>query len=264
MRKLILVSATSFEIEPTLQFLSGYRLNGQVYQLGNLQIQVCITGVGMINTAFELGRFCAQQFDLALNAGLAGCFGNRPKGSVLNIVSDCFSELGAQDDERFLTIDELGFGQQQQVPEKPLSLNFLSQLPSAHGVTVNTVHGHEASITALQSRLSPDTESMEGAAFFMAANRFGWTCRSRRMGQRIGSGGPKGRVASDAVGPRIASRRMGPRVASDGPAGRVGCIPRDRRGWHRMGLRVTGGIEWARGPGRMIQQVASDGPASRV
>ena len=180
MRKLILVSATSFEIEPTLQFLSGYRLNGQVYQLGNLQIQACITGVGMINTAFELGRCGAQQFDLALNAGLAGCFGNRPKGSVLNIVSDCFSELGAQDDERFLTIDELGFGQQQQVPEKPLSLNFLSQLPSAHGITVNTVHGHEASITALQSRLSPDTESMEGAAFFMAANRFGWTCAQIR------------------------------------------------------------------------------------
>ncbi|NBQ48911.1 MAG: hypothetical protein EBU33_10745 [Sphingobacteriia bacterium] len=111
MRKLILVSATSFEIEPTLQFLSEYRVNGQVYQLGNLQIQACITGVGMINTAFELGRCGAQQFDLALNAGLAGCFGNRPKGSVLNIVSDCFSELGAQDDERFLTIDELGLGE---------------------------------------------------------------------------------------------------------------------------------------------------------
>ena len=57
---------------------------------------------------------------------------------------------------------------------------------------------------------------------------------------------------------------MGPRFASDGPAGRVGCIPRDRRGWHRMGLRVTGGIEWARGPGRMIQQVASDWPAARA
>jgi len=65
-----------------------------------------------------------------------------------------------------------------------------------------------------QARLRRKSVRMKTCNHFMSLlNRIGWTCRSRRMGLRIGSGGPKGRVASDAVGPRIGSRRMGPRVA---------------------------------------------------
>ena len=41
----------------------------------------------------------------------------------------------------------------------------LAQLPSVAGITVNTAHGHEPSIAALQSRCQADVESMEGAAF---------------------------------------------------------------------------------------------------
>jgi len=74
------------------------------------------------------------------------------------------------------------------------------------------------------------------------AGDIGWACGSGQMGPRVASDGP-GRVASDAVGPRIGSRRMGPRMASDGPAGRVGWAC----GWHRMGPRV-----------------ASDGPTGRI
>ena len=41
-------------------------------------------------------------------------------------------------------------------------------LRKVRGITVNKVHGNEKSIKQVQSRLSPDIESMEGAAFFYA------------------------------------------------------------------------------------------------
>lgn len=176
MRKLILVSATSFEIEPTLQFLSAYKQAGNRYHLGDLQIVVCITGVGMVNTAFELGRLQGQEFDLAINAGLAGSFVHHKNGSLVTVNEDCFSDLGAEDDLAFLSIDELGFGQQNVSPAKPLRLAYLDQIPSVRGITVNTVHGNDQSISKIIKRHSPEIESMEGAAFFTAANCFGWTC----------------------------------------------------------------------------------------
>ena len=37
-----------------------------------------------------------------------------------------------------------------------------------NGITVNTVHGNEASIRKIEKLLSPTVESMEGAAFFTA------------------------------------------------------------------------------------------------
>ena len=47
-----------------------------------------------------------------------------------------------------------------------------------------------------------------------AAFGIGWARGSGQMGPRVTSDGP-GRVASDAVGPRVGSRRRGRRVASE-------------------------------------------------
>ena len=44
---------------------------------------------------------------LAINAGVAGSFGEYDEGEVVNVPDDCFSELGAEDDEEFLSIDFL-------------------------------------------------------------------------------------------------------------------------------------------------------------
>jgi len=180
MRKLILVSATRFEIEPTLHFLSDFESAADVYVLGQLHIQICITGVGMVNTAFTLGTKVGEQFDFALNAGLAGSFKEHQNGTVVNVTEDCFSELGAEDAEQFITIDALGFGEQKVKPLKSLHSKILASLPQVQGITVNTVHGQEQSIATIRTRLSPQTESMEGAAFFMAANALGWSCAQVR------------------------------------------------------------------------------------
>lgn len=171
---ILLVAATTEELKPVLTHWALTDLR-QPVQLGNHRIKCLITGVGMVATAFELGKHLAiHTYDLAINAGIAGSFNpDISIGQVLHITDDAFAELGAEDGEHFLSIDELGFGSSM---VQPLSPNFTSTtvagLPKAKAITVNRVHGHESSIAQTLSRLQPQLESMEGAAFFYACNRF--------------------------------------------------------------------------------------------
>ncbi|MDI1354783.1 MAG: futalosine hydrolase [bacterium] len=175
MVKLILVSATSMEIEPTLQFLEHYKAaRPDTYIFGRLAIEVCITGVGMVNTAFELGKLSNTVFDLAINAGVAGSFAHFKTGEVVTVIHDCFSELGAEDDQNFLSSDDLGFGKQKLELQNLLRSMVTDSLPKAFSITVNKVHGNEESIKKTKALHKPDIESMEGAAFIHAANAFQW------------------------------------------------------------------------------------------
>jgi futalosine hydrolase len=175
MIKIIVVSATPFEIEPTLNFLEKqHSLKHNTYLLDKVQITVCITKAGMINTAFELGKFKGDDFDLAINAGVAGSFGKYKKGDLLNVVNDCFSELGAEDDTAFLSIDEIGLGEQKQEIKSLFGCTATQTLAKVSGITVNTVHGNEQSIKKVKERYQAEVESMEGAAFILAANAFNW------------------------------------------------------------------------------------------
>ncbi|WP_374166042.1 futalosine hydrolase [Arcticibacter sp. MXS-1] len=163
--KLLIVSATPAEIEPLTRFLA----EREDLQEG---VNVVISGVGMVATAFSMGTELAlARYDLAVNAGIAGAFDKSlPLGTVLQVKEDCFSELGAEDDTAFITLDDLGFGKS---TERPLAFGLsegrLSSLPEVSAITVNRVHGWETSIRSIKERLKPDIESMEGAAFFIAA-----------------------------------------------------------------------------------------------
>jgi futalosine hydrolase len=137
------------------------------------QISTLITGVGMVATAFSLGKhLAANEYDLAINLGIAGSFDcSIALGEVVEVIEDRFSELGAEDDENFLTIEQLGFGQS--VFKSTYSLPESLKIRKISGVTVNTVHGNEANIQRLISRINPQLESMEGAAFFYACEQAG-------------------------------------------------------------------------------------------
>jgi futalosine hydrolase len=175
MLRILLISATSFEIEPTFHYLKHKaQLHNVVYHLPNYEVSVCISGVGMINTAFELGKLAGQKFDVAINAGIAGSFGKHSIGEVVNVTQDCLSELGAENGERFLSLDDLGFGKQHLHIQQPFQHLVINMLPQVSGITVNTVHGNDDSIKKIIERYKPDVESMEGAAFIHAANAFGW------------------------------------------------------------------------------------------
>jgi futalosine hydrolase len=106
--------------------------------------------------------------------GFAGSFGKFAKGDVVNVTADCFPELGAEDGPDFLTIDNLDLGSQKLQVVNPLDNDFISGIPKASGITVNTTHGNEESIAKVTRTYHPDVETMEGAAFIHAANAFNW------------------------------------------------------------------------------------------
>ena len=143
-------------------------------------ISTLITGVGMVATAFKLGKHLAtEQYDIVINLGIAGSFDRSiALGEVVEITEDTLSELGAEDDQGFLTIDAMGFGESRFYPTYTLPDTF--NLRKASAITVNTVHGNNDSIKKLTGRIQPQIESMEGAAFFYACKQAGVPCMQIR------------------------------------------------------------------------------------
>lgn len=169
---ILLVVATQPEIAPLLlKYNASTESDG--FKISSHTIKVLITGVGMVATAFALGKHLAlKKYDLAINAGIAGSFDfNLALGDVLIVNEDVFADQGAENGDDFLSISEMGFGESRQVPTivNAGSLNTYN-LKQARAITVNKVHGNELSIARVIARLNPQIESMEGAAFFYACN----------------------------------------------------------------------------------------------
>jgi futalosine hydrolase len=132
----------------------------------------------MVATAAWCARsLAAQRYDLAVNLGVCGSFDAKyPPGAVVNVATDCISELGAEDGEHFLTVqqlellgsDEAPFSGGRLVNPHAPATREIAGLPAVNGITVNTVHGNPRSIAAAVERFNPDVESMEGAAFMYA------------------------------------------------------------------------------------------------
>jgi futalosine hydrolase len=180
--RILVVGATLEEVESLKSgVLSRKSKVGSQTQGSELKtIDFLITGAGMIATAFAMGKhLAANSYDLAINLGIAGSFSKDiALGDVVEIVEDTFAELGAEDDEDFITIDKLGFGESGFRSTYPLSEYF--NLRKANAITVNTVHGNETSIRKISNRINAEIESMEGAAFFYACREAGIPCMQIR------------------------------------------------------------------------------------
>ncbi len=181
--KILVVAATLPEIEPMINSFhlpviqpSGTSKSSTDAPHQSSPCTALVTGVGMVATAFTLGKHLANHtYDLAINLGIAGSFDRSiALGDVVEIIKDTFTELGAEDDQQFITLDDLGFGKTTYTTTARLSdYSKSTVLKQATGATVNTVHGEKSSIAALQSRITPQIESMEGAAFFYACEQAG-------------------------------------------------------------------------------------------
>ena len=119
-----------------------------------------------------------------LNLGIAGSFDKDiALGDVVEITQDTIAELGAEDDDVFLPIDKMGFGEGVFYPSTSLANLYNTSnhskpynLKAVTAITVNTVHGNEASIKKIAERLNPQLESMEGAAIFYACREMNVPC----------------------------------------------------------------------------------------
>jgi futalosine hydrolase len=179
--RVLVVAATLAEVSP---FVAGLRhiadtgSNVTRYQSGGHDIDVLISGVGMVATSSWCSRvLSAERFDVALNLGVCGSFrAALAPGTVVHVVSDRLAELGAEDGDSFLTIQQMGLLGDDEFPftggrlvnNSPPAIASLASLRRVDGITVNTVHGHPGSIARVNDRFNPDVETMEGAAFMYA------------------------------------------------------------------------------------------------
>jgi futalosine hydrolase len=173
---LLIAAATQAEIAPLLAHLQPYRVAGKEnsYKKKSLKVRICITGVGSVPTTYRLVReISAFRPDLAIQAGIAGCFSREvPLGSLYRVSTDRFADLGAEQGDMLLDVFDLGLLDKDEppfadkklpasVPEFPV----IREQQEAEAITVNMVSGHPATIGRLQDKYAPLLESMEGAAF---------------------------------------------------------------------------------------------------
>lgn len=171
--KPLIVAATLAEISPLMAY---FKLPQKEF-VQSLEFDIAITGVGMTATAYTLGRLLSPKYNLVLNLGIAGSFDNSiSPGMVVNITTDEFSELGAEDLDTFIGIGALGFGKSKYSAFNNLLHDELSKVKKVSGITVNCVHGNEKSIKLIKDRLSPVTESMEGAAVLYCCEQAAIPC----------------------------------------------------------------------------------------
>lgn len=184
MRTLI-VAATRAEVAPLCAWLppdpAGHDAGLDRYTLAGRPIDLLVTGVGMVATAARLSaRLAADRYTLALNLGVCGSFDpTLPPGTVVQVVRDTLPELGAEDGETFLSAADMGLLDPDAFPFRdgallnasPPEHAVLAALPRVHGITVNTVHGHEPSIARTLARLTrcADVRSAEASASEVAS-----------------------------------------------------------------------------------------------
>lgn len=168
--RVLLVAATEAEIAPTLAEL---RANKETFP-GIFPLGVCITGVGMVATAYALTKSLASgDWDYVLGTGIAGAFSQTLQlGECVVVESEQIADFGAEDGEEFLDVFSMGLVKANRTPfTRGLMVNHLQEppFPIAHlsrvaGLTVTTVSGHEPTIAKRIARHTAAVESMEGAA----------------------------------------------------------------------------------------------------
>lgn len=157
--KMLLVSATAFEVEPLLR--------------ENPPLDVLITGVGIPHAMFQVNRKLLQQdYDLVIQGGIAGAYDTKiEKGTVVVVERDTFGDIGVYEKGKLHTLFETGLLDPGDLPYKqgwlcnPYPLDQLDGLPKVSALTVNTLTDDQETIGRIREKFHADIESMEGAAF---------------------------------------------------------------------------------------------------
>ena len=179
--RILVVAATAAEIAPfaaRLRHAANRTQRVVSYNGAGHDVDILVSGVGMVAAASWTSRELSRQpYDLALNLGVCGSFSRTlAPGTAVHVISDCLPELGAEDGDAFLSVqqmkllgsDEFPFKRGRLVNASPPGNRALDRLRTVHGITVNTVHGNDRSIARVVEGFKPEVESMEGAGFMYA------------------------------------------------------------------------------------------------
>ena len=172
MRILIVVSSNREvnELITKLEFVHQIEANYKSYKLGEMNLDILVTGYGSVFTAYYLTRALNMiNYDLAINIGLAGSFDHfLEQGFVVNVVQDQFGDLGVEHKNKMYTLYEEELMDENEFPFSEGKLNSLGNfeieeiesLIPVKGITLNTFTSNPKRINMLRDKYSPEIEKI--------------------------------------------------------------------------------------------------------
>ena len=105
---ILIVAATPQEVSPTRQYLAE-----KIYQRRKRNVDILITGVGLVNTTYNLSKyFSVNKPDLVIQSGIAGSFHPfYPPGMVTVVTEEVFGDLGVKENNEFKDIFDLSLAE---------------------------------------------------------------------------------------------------------------------------------------------------------
>jgi futalosine hydrolase len=166
--EILLVAATSFEIQPTIDHFQD-----RARENGSISLTTLIAGVGSLATTYALTRqMGGDRPDIVLQAGIAGCFTDKRAGEVLVVKEEVLADLGVWEEQRFQSVFDMGLANPDGFPftggrlvNPHRTLLGLTGLEPVRGMTVNEISTDFQRIAWHQQNTSAVVESMEGGAF---------------------------------------------------------------------------------------------------
>ena len=181
---ILLIAATTFEIQPTIEFLDKKGLAAPlpsgtpIHPRAPLTVTSLITGVGSIATTWSLmHQIRGGRPDLIIQAGIAGCFAGMGKkhGEVVVIREEQLADLGVWEEQRFKTLFDLKLAGDDTFPfsggkliNPYRRLLALTGLDAVTAITVNEITTDPVRIAWYQQNIPAVVESMEGGGLHYA------------------------------------------------------------------------------------------------
>lgn len=185
-RKILILAATQLEIGPLIEIYKPKPLVEDILYRSrnrNCTIDFLITGVGLMSSAFTMGKYMDKEFyDVMMQLGIAGSLTNQVRiGDVVCVKSDVVADEGVQR-EQWLSLWDMGLaykGGKSSVIECPYVSEFelfgdevlRLSLGMVNGISVNTITPNPIKAEELSNRFQAQIETMEGASFFYAASK---------------------------------------------------------------------------------------------
>ncbi len=175
--KILVASATRFEVDPVRQLCSQTAGSDPRWA----RVEFLTTGVGMTNTALQLAvALQQQQYDLVIQAGVAGCFDHElTLASVFVVKDEVFGDLGVEENGAWKDLFDLNLDNadnlpfvQGRIPALWPGVAYRPPFDTLSAVTVNEITTRHERISQLKNRYNPQLESMEGAALHLVGHHF--------------------------------------------------------------------------------------------
>ncbi|MGE5521255.1 MAG: futalosine hydrolase [Candidatus Dadabacteria bacterium] len=165
--RILLCSATTFEIAPTIEYIRNNKKD----------VEVALTGVGMLAATYAITKAIDRyKPDFILQAGVAGCIDpNLPLTKVVLVENEIIGDLGVQENESFRDIFQLRLADLNTYPftngrlRNNVAVLQRAGLPLVDAVTVNEISTKDEKIRYYRETLHAAIESMEGAALHYVA-----------------------------------------------------------------------------------------------